>query len=139
MSNIDFTQIVTAEAKESAETSAKRSELLSATRQHYRQAMSLISSAYPLEEREGWPEQIEAAKEVIAGGQNQLIETLAQPRGKTPLEMAQTVLAKRAQYQTVYGAMTARLHALEAEIKGAPDLASLSLIDPTIGWDAQFS
>lgn len=134
MSNIDFTQIVTAEAKESAETGAKRSELLSATRQHYRQAMSLISSAYPLEEREGWPEQIEAAKEVIAGGQNQLIETLAQPRGKTPLEMAQTVLAKRAQYQTVYGARTARLHALEAEIKGAPDLASLNLIDPAQGW-----
>jgi|26BtaG_2_1085354.scaffolds.fasta_scaffold00151_13 hypothetical protein len=112
----------------------RRDELRGLIRDHYSAAMSMISAAYPLEEREGWPEQIEAAKEVLAGGQNQLIETLAAPRGKTPAEMAQTVMTKRAQYQAVYGAMTANLHAHEAAIAAATDLANLNLIDPAQGW-----
>ncbi|MDO6758531.1 hypothetical protein Q4598_20010 [Phaeobacter inhibens] len=112
----------------------RRDELRRLIRDHYSAAMSVISADYPLEEREGWPEQIEAAKEVLAGGQNQLIETLAAPRGKTPAAMAQTVMTKRAQYQAVYGAMTATLHAHEAAIAAATDLANLNLIDPAQGW-----
>lgn len=110
-------------------------ELLAATRAAYIAAMSVISADYPDEEREGWAEQTAAAQEVIAGGQNDLIDALSAPRGIAALDMANIIMAKRAQYQAVYGAMTANLHRLDALISAAVTVEDLAAIDTSAGWE----
>ena len=95
----------------------------------YSEAMRPISAAYPPEEREGWAEQVAAAQEVVTGGQNDLIDALRHPTGETALEMAQRIIAKRAEYLVSYGQVTAARRGVEAQIEAANTLADLEAID----------
>lgn len=100
----------------------------------YSRAMRVISNDYPKEEREGWPEQIEAAAAVIGGATGTMLEGMASVRGLTEQEMAERVFAKREAYRHVYGAMTTNLHRLTAEIEAATTLEELEAIDLSSGW-----
>lgn len=118
-----------------AEMARQSAAMRQRVRDSYSEAMRPISEAYPLEEREGWPEQIEAAKVVTAGGVSDLIDVLAAPRGLSAAEMAQTILQKQAGYRVIYGAMTANLHRLIGLIEAAVTLADLVSIDVANGWE----
>jgi hypothetical protein len=100
----------------------------------YSEAMEPLSKAYPLEEREGWAEQVEASKEVIAGGQNDLIDTLREPTGETALEMAEKILRLRAQYRVMYGGLTAARRGLYLQIANATTLTELQAVDVRAGF-----
>lgn len=117
------------------EFAAHQADMRQRVRDSYSEAMRPISEAYPLEEREGWPEQIEAAKVVTAGGVSDLIDVLAAPRGLSAAEMAQTILQKQAGYRVIYGTMTANLHRLIGLIEAAVTLADLMSIDAASGWE----
>lgn len=117
-----------------AKLQAQKAEMQQRVKEAYSIAMQPISEAYPLEEREGWPEQIEAAKEVIANGQSDLIDVLAAARGLSAADMAQTILRKQAEYRVVYGAMTANLHRLDDLITTAASLEDLAEVDVAEGW-----
>lgn len=95
----------------------------------YARAMLPISKEYPAEEREGWAEQIQAAQEVLAGGQNDLIDVLRAPTGETATEMASRIAAKREEYLVAYGQVTAARRGLDAQIEAATTLADLDAID----------
>jgi hypothetical protein len=111
------------------EVAQKREQLQRKARNAYSEAMRPISAAYPPEEREGWAEQVAAAQEVVTGGQNDLIDALRHPTGETALEMAQRIIAKRAEYLVSYGQVTAARRGVEAQIEAANTLADLEAID----------
>ncbi|MEP1330549.1 hypothetical protein [Pseudophaeobacter sp.] len=117
------------------EFAAHQADMWQTIRNAYSAAMRPISEAYPQEEREGWPEQIQAAKAVIAGEASPLIEALAAPRGLTASEMASRVLQKQAEYRVVYGTMTANLHRLAGLVDAAATASDLEQIDVASGWD----
>lgn len=121
--------------EQAQEFTARQSEMRQRIRSAYSAAMRPISEAYPQEEREGWPEQIQAAKAVIAGETSALIDALAAPRGLTASEMASRVLQKQAEYRVVYGTMTANLHRLAGLVDAAATASDLEHIDVASGWD----
>lgn len=100
----------------------------------YSRAMQVISESYPKEEREGWPEQIEAATAVIDGSTGTILEDMASVRGLSEQEMANRVLSKRELYRQVYGAMTANLHRLTVAIETATTFEELNTLDLSSGW-----
>jgi hypothetical protein len=100
----------------------------------YSEAMKPLSKDYPIEEREGWAEQVEAAKEVVAGGQNDLIDVLRGPTGETAVEMAEKILRLRAQYRVMYGVLTATRRALDMQITNATTLTELQAVDVRAGF-----
>jgi hypothetical protein len=100
----------------------------------YSEAMEPLSKAYPLEEREGWAEQVEAAQEVVAGGQNDLIDTLRGPTGETAMEMAEKILRLRSQYRVMYGELTAARRGLDLQITSATTLNELQIVDVRAGF-----
>ncbi|MEQ9634267.1 MAG: hypothetical protein RLN94_21330 [Roseovarius sp.] len=107
----------------------QQARLYEATKQAYSRAMRPISKQYPAEEREGWGEQVQAAQEVLAGGQNDLIDALRAPTGETANEMANLIITKRQEYLTVYKQVTAVRRSLDAQIEAATTLADLDAID----------
>ena len=111
------------------EVTQKRARLHAAAKAAYSRAMSPISAQYPSEEREGWPEQVAAAQEVLSGGQNDLIDALRAPTNETAQAMAQRIIDKRAAYLVAYGRITAARRALAAQIEAANTLADLDAID----------
>jgi hypothetical protein len=100
----------------------------------YSEAMKPLSKDYPIEEREGWAEQVGAAKEVVAGGQNNLIDVLREPTGETAVEMAEKILRLRAQYRTMYGGLTAARRRLDLQITRATTLDELQAVDVRTGF-----
>jgi hypothetical protein len=100
----------------------------------YSEAMEPLSKAYPAEEREGWAEQVEAAKEVVAGGQNDLIDTLREPTGETAQEMAEKILLLRGQYRVIYGSITAARRGIDLQIASSTTLAELQAVDVRAGF-----
>lgn len=106
-----------------------RAELHRSAQVAYSHVMLPIAKAYPAEEREGWAEQVEAAQEVLAGGQNDLIDALRAPTGETAQEMAQRIITKRQEYLALYGAATATRRGLDAQIVAATTHAELDAID----------
>lgn len=95
----------------------------------YSDAMRPVSEAYPVEEREGWSEQVRAAQDVKDGKANGLIDKLRGSTGETANDMADRIIALREQYLTVYGTNTAARRGLTAQIDAAPTLADLQSID----------
>lgn len=116
------------------ELERERQRLTRAAHRAYSKTVQQVSQGYPPEEREGWAEQTEAAKEVLAGGRNDLIDALRAPTGETATEMAQNIIDKRSQYLEVYGRVTARRRELDAQISAATTLGELASIDVTAGW-----
>ena len=114
----------------------EQASLYEATKQAYSRAMRPISTEYPAEEREGWAEQVAAAQEVLAGGQNDLIDALCAPTGETATEMANIIILKRQQYLAMYGAVTAVRRYLDAQIESATTIAELDAIDVQAAFDA---
>ena len=55
--------------------------------------------------------------------------------GETALEMANTIIAKRTQYQALYGAMTAKRRFLDEQIGAAAGLSELEAIDVEEIWN----
>lgn len=106
-----------------------RADLHRLAKSAYSRAMAPIAAQYPPEEREGWQEQVAAAQEVLAGGQNNLIDALRAPTGETAVEMAQAIITKRQQYLTAYGQVTAARRGLSAQIEAATTLAELDSIN----------
>lgn len=100
----------------------------------YSEVMKKISSLYPVEEREGWSEQVAAAEVVLAGGTSPLIDALRQWTGETAEDMANKIMAKRDHYMTFYGAATGNRRFLDMQIKSASDKSQLDMIDITSGW-----
>lgn len=116
--------------KTEAEQLAERKlRLHAAAKAAYSRAMRPISTQYPPEEREGWAEQVTAAQEVLSGGQNDLIDALRTPTGETAHEMAQNIIAKRAQYLVAYGQVTSARRGLTAQIEASSTLDELDAID----------
>lgn len=111
------------------EIETRRQQSHDQVRAGYSRAMEPLSQAYPPEEREGWAEQVAAAQEVLAGGQNDLIDALRAPTGETAQEMAQAIVAKRQQYLAIYGQITAARRALDAQIAAATTLAEIEAVD----------
>jgi len=107
----------------------EQARLYSQVKSTYSRVMSPIAKAYPAEEREGWAEQVQAAQEVLAGGQNDLIDALRAPTGETAAEMAQAIIAKRQEYLALYGSVTAARRGLDAQIAAATTLADLDAIN----------
>ena len=117
------------------EIETRRQRARDQVRAGYSRAMEPLSQAYPPEEREGWAEQVAAAQEVLAGGQNDLIDALRAPTGETAQEMAQAIVAKRQQYLIIYGQITAVRRALDAQIAAATTLAEIEAVDIGGGYD----
>jgi hypothetical protein len=114
---------------ESVNIEDRRSKMLQMVRDLYSDAMRPISAAYPPEEREGWPEQIAAAQEVLAGGQNALIDALRAGTGETAEAMAQTIIAKREQFLTLYGQVTNARRVADSAVASATSHDELDQID----------
>lgn len=106
-----------------------RAEVQAKADRTYSRVMSPIAQVYPPEEREGWSEQVAAAQEVLAGGQNDLIDALRSATGETATDMAQRIITKRSEYLTLYGAATAARRGLNAQIAAATTHADLDAID----------
>lgn len=119
----------TAPPKPPRDIAKVKTDLHTAAKRAYSRAMAPIAAQYPAEEREGWPEQVSAAQEVLAGGQNDLIDALRAPTGETAQEMAQNIIAKRQEYLTAYGQVTSARRAVDAQIEAATTLADLDAID----------
>ena len=117
------------------EVESLRARMHQQVRDAYSRAMSVISADYPAEEREGWAEQVEAAHDVLAGNSTALIDALRDLTGETALEMANTIIAKRTQYQALYGAMTAKRRFLDEQIGAAAGLSELEAIDVEEIWN----
>jgi hypothetical protein len=117
------------------EIESLRARMYQQVRDAYSRAMSVISKGYPAEEREGWPEQIEAARDVLNGNENPLIDALRALTGETGPEMANTIIAKRKQYQVLYGGMTAKRRFLYEQIGAAAGLSELEAIDVEEIWN----
>jgi len=118
-----------AKPTEAEQMEIRKEKLTEETKRAYSQATQPIGAQYPPEEREGWPEQVAAAQEVLAGGQNDLIDALRQPTGETAMGMAQAIIAKRQEYLMAYGQVTAARRRLSAQIEAATTLADLDAID----------
>lgn len=95
----------------------------------YSKAMQPISSAYPIEEREGWFEQVQAARAVKGGNQNPLVDALRSRTGETADGLSDTIIGLRDQYLAIYGAHTATKRWLIKQINEATTLAELDAID----------
>jgi len=66
---------------------------------------------------------------VLAGGQNDLIDALRQPTGEAAIDMANNIIAKRAEYLVAYGQATAARRALDAQISAATTLPELEAVN----------
>jgi hypothetical protein len=82
-----------------------------------------------------WAEQVEAARDVLAGNSSALIDALRDLTGETALEMANTIIGKRTQYQALYGTLIAKRRFLDKEIKAAAGLSELEAIEVEEIWN----
>jgi len=116
------------------ETEQARSRKLRQAQEAYSRAMKPISDAYPIEEREGWFEQVQGAQAVKGGNANPLVDALGANTGETSTEIADKIIALRDQYLTTYGNYTSILRGLRGQINAATTLAELD----SINIDASF-
>lgn len=95
----------------------------------YSAAMRPIAEKYPPEEREGWGEQIAAARDVKGGGKPMLIDDLRRNTGESAAQLASEIEAKRAEFLTVYGRHTGTKRGLMKQIQAAVDTEELEAVN----------
>ena len=105
-----------------------RARRANAIRAAYSAAMSGLADAYPAHEREGWPEQVIAARAVLAGGSSELIDAMIAHTGETAQECAEAILAKRADHAVRYGALTGLKRSLLAQLAAAKTPAQIDAV-----------
>lgn len=107
----------------------EKSRKLHEVNRAYSEAMKPISDAYPIEEREGWFEQVQAARDVKGGNANPLVDALRKNTGEGAVAISDKIIALRDQYLTVYGQHTGTKRGLIAQVNAATTKAELDAID----------
>ena len=96
----------------------------------YGRAIQMISSGYPLEERESWPIQTAEARALLAdiNAFTPWIDAASEIRGISRMDMAQRIAGLEEQYRHIHGKLSGTKQLLQSRIidaKTMPELAGL--------------
>jgi hypothetical protein len=94
-----------------------------AIRAEARARMQAILDQYPEHERAGWERQLSVARAYKTDTSTvpPLLQTLADRRGLTPDEMADKIITKAEQFETLYADVVGTQQSLEDQVRAAED------------------